>query len=208
MFIKSYEDWQKHTGHVGKIKDPSWSEEDYADFEWKETYMIDEIPHNDSWNTFATQHKLDSEQLYREWGIIKENTKHYMCIRPELPENLKTMLVEYHNRSHNYNFLKLTPGNQIVWHFDTFATFVKFNNIKQEQINDVCRTVVMLSDWDRGQMLQVGNEVYTHWSKGDTYTWKSDVWHGMCNFGPSDCTIAQITFLDEANQFQKGYNEL
>jgi hypothetical protein len=59
----------------------------------------------------------------------------------------------------------------------------------------------MMSDWDRGQMLQVGNKVYTHWKKGDTYTWKSDVWHGMCNFGPSDCVVAQITFLDENNEY-------
>lgn len=205
MFIKSYEDWHKHSGVVGSISEAEWTDNDHAHFDWKETYMIEELPKDDRWNTFATQHKLDSEELYKEWGIIKENTKHYMCIRPELPPRLSSMLTEYHNRSHNYNFLKLTPGNQIVWHFDTFATFVKFNDIKQEQIKDVCRTAVFLDDWDRGQMIQAGNDVYTHWKKGDTYTWKSDVWHGMCNFGPSDIIIAQITFLDEANEYSKEY---
>lgn len=205
MFIESYKDWSKHTGMPGKIKNPSWTKKDYSNFTWKETFMIDEVPQKDRWDTFATKHKLASEELYKEWGISKENTKHYMCIRPELSRQLGSMLDDYSNKRHNYNFLKLTPGNQIVWHFDTYATFVKFNNIDQSQIKDVCRTAVMLDDWDRGQMLQVGNEIYTHWKKGDTYTWKSDVWHGMCNFGPSDCVIAQITFLDEKNEYKKQY---
>jgi len=205
MFTKSYEDWHKHTAQVGKIQNSNWSEEDYADFEWKETYFINEVPKNERWNTFSTKNKLELEDLWIKWGIENKNTKHYMCIRPSLIENLKVILDPYHNKIYNYNFLKLSPGNQIIWHYDTYATFVKFNNIKEEQIKDVCRTVVMLDDWDRGQMLQVGNEIYTHWSKGDTYTWKSDVWHGMCNFGPSDCTIAQITFLDEANEYTQEY---
>jgi hypothetical protein len=205
MFLKSYEDWRKHSGKVGSVSEAKWTTNDYEHFDWKETYMIEELPANDRWNTFATQHKLDSEELYKEWGVQKGNTKHYMCIRPELPACMETMLTQYQNRSHNYNFLKLTPGNQLVWHFDTFATFVKFNDIKQEQIKDVCRAAVFLEDWDRGQMLQVGDDVYTHWKKGDTYTWKSDVWHGMCNFGPSDAVIAQITFLDEANEYSKEY---
>ncbi len=205
MLLNSYNEWKNHSGTAGSVFEAEWSDEDHAHFEWEETFMIDEVPEKERWDTFATKNKLEIEEMYRQWGITKENTKHYMCIRPHLPDRLKIMLTEYHNRSHNYNFLKLTPGNQIVWHYDTFATFVKFNNIKQEQIDNVCRTAVFLNDWDRGQMIQAGNDVYTHWKKGDTYTWKSDVWHGMCNFGPSDIIVAQITFLDEANEYRKQY---
>lgn len=201
MRIKSYANWQHHGAVIGAIENPQWSEKDYNNLNWFETFMIDQIPQNDNWNTFATQQKLDSEILYKSWGVVKENTKHYACLRPKLNNKTKPIISQHLDKNHNYNFLKLTPGNQLVWHYDTFATFVKFNNIAQDQIKDVCRTVVMMSDWDRGQMLQVGNKVYTHWKKGNTYTWKSDVWHGMCNFGPSDCVVAQITFLDENNEY-------
>ena len=28
------------------------------DFNWQETYMIDEVPHNDVWDNFATKQKI------------------------------------------------------------------------------------------------------------------------------------------------------
>ena len=51
------------------------------------------------------------------------------------------------------------------------------------------------------QVLQVGDEVYSHWQAGDTFTWKGDTWHGMSNFGPSDIIISQITFLDNDDKY-------
>jgi hypothetical protein len=88
-----------------------------------------------------------------------------------------------------------------MWHFDTYATFVKFNNIDENNVHNVCRTAIMMKDWDRGQVLQVGDEVYTHWQAGDTFTWKGDTWHGVANFGPSELVIGQITFLDEDDRY-------
>ena len=34
-----------------------------------------------------------------------------------------------------------------------------------------------------------------HWSKGDSFTWTGDVWHGASNFGSSDMIIMQVTHL-------------
>jgi hypothetical protein len=90
-----------------------------------------------------------------------------------------------------------------MWHFDTYATFVKYNDIAEEDAHNICRTVIMMDDWDRGQVLQVGEEAYTHWRAGDTYTWKGDIWHGMANFGPSDIVMSQITFLDEDDRYSQ-----
>jgi hypothetical protein len=200
MNTHSYNNWKEYLSYNSNIQ-VTWTEHDLASLLWEATYMTDEIPSDEDWNTFATKNKKTLEAMYKEWKVPKDGSLHYMCIRPKLNEGLKSLLNMYQNVKHNYNFLKLTPGCSLMWHFDTYATFVKFNNIDEEKIKNVCRTVVMMNDWDRGQVLQVGNKIYTHWKSGDTYTWKGDTWHGMCNFGPSDIIVSQITFLDEDEQY-------
>ena len=79
----------------------------------------------------------------------------------ELTKGLSSVITPFAHMKFNYNFLKLTSGCSLMWHFDTYATFVKFNGIEEENVHNVCRTVIMMNDWDRGQVLQVGNEVYT-----------------------------------------------
>ena len=197
----SFINWRKHSAKKSRVQNVTWSNDDILTLPWQETYMINEIPDDDSWNTFATKSKKELEDIFIEWGVPKEGGLHYMSIRPKLTIRLSSLLNPFELMKFNYNFLKLTPGCSLMWHFDTYATFVKFNNINESEASNVCRTVVMLEDWDRGQILQVGNEVYSHWYAGDTYTWKGDTWHGMSNFGPSDCIISQITFLDEHDRY-------
>lgn len=175
----------------------TWNDEDISTLAWEETFMTNEIPENDSWNTYATHKKLKLEELYNSWSVPKEGTKHYMSIRPDLTDNLKHILTPYNNLSFNYNFLKLTPGCQLTWHFDTYATFVKFNDIPEEKSSKIRRTIIMMNDWDVGQIFQVGQTVFHHWSVGDTFSWQGEAWHGMCNFGPSDIIISQITYLED-----------
>jgi hypothetical protein len=198
----SYSKWLNHGAHRS-ASPASWKSDDLDNLEWITTYSIDEIPVNDNWNTFATKKKLEQEELYRAWGVPKEGTKHYMSIRPLLNNNLSCLISEFQNKKFTYNFLKLTPGCQLPWHYDTYATFVKFNNIEETEIGNVCRRATMMHDWDRGQIFQIGSSIYTNWQAGDCFTWKGDVWHGVCNFGPSDIIIAQITFLDDENRYNQ-----
>jgi hypothetical protein len=186
--------WKFGTGVTGHV-DVTWDNTSTENLPWIETYMTDEIPKEDSWNTFATRQKLDLEEFYRQLKVPKDSSLHYMSIRPRLDKGLESLIHPYNNLKYNYNFLKLTPGCQLMWHFDTFATFVKYNDVSEQDVKNVYRTAVMIKDWDRGQILQIGNSVYSHWAAGDSFTWNSYQWHGLCNFGPSDIVIAQITFL-------------
>lgn len=203
MDMRSYENWKEHGATESSVDEVNWNRNDLLTLPWEATYMTNEIPEDSSWDTFATGNKKALEAMYKTWGVPKEGSLHYMSIRPPLTKGLNSLLAPYAHMKFNYNFLKLTPGCSLMWHFDTYATFVKFNNISEDSVHNVCRTAVMLNDWDRGQVLQVGDEVYTHWSAGDTFTWKGDTWHGMANFGPSDIVIAQITFLDEDGQYSQ-----
>lgn len=204
MYTESYKNWRKHSAVKDSIA-TTWNKNDLSTLTWEaETvFMTDEIPKEDTWDTFATKSKKALEAMYADWGVPKEGSLHYMSIHPTLSEGLKSIITPFADMKFNYNFLKLTPGCSLMWHFDTYATFVKFNNIDEQNVHNVCRTVVMMDDWDRGQILQVGNEVYKGWSAGDTYTWKGDTWHGMANFGPTDIVISQITFLDENDKYSQ-----
>lgn len=203
MDMRSYEEWKNHSATESSVEDVTWNRNDLLTLPWESTYMTDEIPDDSSWDTFATKNKKSLEAMYKGWGVPKEGSLHYMSIRPQLTKGLSSLITPYAHMKFNYNFLKLTPGCSLMWHFDTYATFVRYNGVDEDNVHNVCRTAVMLNDWDRGQVLQVGDEVYTHWSAGDTYTWKGDTWHGMANFGPSDIVVAQITFLDEDDRYSQ-----
>lgn len=193
--------WKEHKSYKSSLDTVTWTLDDLSKLDWNATYMTNEIPENDNWNTFATRKKKMLENMYKEWNVPKEGSLHYMCIRPDLSDNLKIILKPYENQTFNYNFLKLTPGCSLMWHFDTYATFVKYNNIEETQISNICRTAIMMNDWNCGQVLQIGNKMYSHWQAGDTFTWKADSWHGLANFGPSDIIIGQVTFLDDNNKY-------
>ena len=203
MDMRSYENWREHGAYESSVEEVTWSKNDLLTLLWEATYMTDEIPEDSSWDTFATKNKKQLEAMYAQWGVPKDGSLHYMSIRPPLTKGLNSLLIPYAHMKFNYNFLKLTPGCSLMWHFDTYATFVKYNNIEEDNVHNVCRTAIMMEDWDRGQMLQVGDAVYTHWQAGDTFTWKGDTWHGMSNFGPSNIVIAQITFLDEDDRYSQ-----
>lgn len=203
MDMRSYENWQEHDATESSVEDVTWNSNDLLTLPWEATYMTDEIPEDSSWDTFATKNKKSLESMYKKWGVPKEGSLHYMSIRPPLTKRLSTLIQPYAHMHFNYNFLKLTPGCSLMWHFDTYATFVRYNNIDEDAVHNVCRSIIMTEDWDRGQVLQVGDEVYTHWQAGDTYTWKGDTWHGMANFGPNDIVVAQVTFLDEDDKYSQ-----
>jgi len=165
-------------------------------FDWKETYMIDEVPSHDVWDNFATKNKISLEKKYKALDMPKECSKHYMALNPKIDDELKRYLTPFENKIHHYNFLKLTPGYNLWMHYDSYSTFVRYNNITEQQAENINRTVVMLTPWDKGQVMQIDQEANTQWSVGDIYSWSAYTWHGVSNFSFTDFIVMQITWLD------------
>tara|TARA_B110000503_G_scaffold49100_1_gene79782 strand:+ start:517 stop:1071 length:555 start_codon:yes stop_codon:yes gene_type:complete len=174
----------------------TWDKE-YNQFNWQETYMIDEVPADDIWDTFATRNKLKLEDLYRRLNMPKETGKHYMCLDATLSNGLTSVLDNFVDKIYHYNFLKLTPGYNLWWHYDSYPTFVRYNNIAEQDAHKINRTIVMLNDWAPGQIFQANDEVAIKWTAGTTYTWPYDTWHGVANFGFNDVVVMQITWIDK-----------
>lgn len=170
---------------------------DYSKFDWLETYMIDEIPKDDVWDSFATVKRFELDEIYNRLNMPKECSKHYMALRPEISSELENYLQPFKNKTHHYNILKLTPGYNLWWHYDSYCTFVRYNDITEKQAEKINRTIVMLTPWTHGQVLQVADDAHTKWNVGDTYSWSAYTWHGVGNFSFTDFVVMQITWIDE-----------
>lgn len=166
------------------------------DIPWTEVIQTEEVVQGDPWDIYTTDLKYQLADLHAEWSIPRESVKHYMSFRPALHNGLETALTPFEKYTHNYSLLKLTAGHMIVWHFDTYATFVKHNNISQQDADKIKRSIVMLTPWSFGHVLQIGSEVISGWNVGDIITWSNDTWHGACNFGRDEFTIMQVTYIE------------
>jgi len=169
----------------------------FNNFDWQETYMIDEVPSDDVWDNFATTKKIELEERYKALEMPKECSKHYMALNPVIDAELTQYLKPFKNKVHHYNFLKLTPGYNLWMHYDSYSTFVRYNDITEEQAENINRTIVMLTSWEPGQVLQIDQDAKTNWNIGDTFSWSAYTWHGVANFSFTDFAVMQITWLNE-----------
>jgi hypothetical protein len=191
---EQYINWNKSRTIKSSVQ-PTW---DPANIEvpWTEVIQTEEVVVGDPWDIYTTDLKYQLADLHAEWSIPRESVRHYMSLRPALHNGLETALSPFEKYIHNYSLLKLTAGHMIVWHFDTYATFVKHNNIHQQDADKIKRSIVLLTPWSFGHVLQIGSEVISNWNVGDIITWSNDTWHGACNFGRDDFTIMQVTYIE------------
>jgi hypothetical protein len=191
---EQYINWNKSRTVKSSIE-PAWDPVN-IDVPWTEVIQTEEVVVGDPWDIYTTDLKYQLADLHAEWSIPRDSVRHYMSLRPELHNGLETALIPFEKYTHNYSLLKLTAGHMIVWHFDTYATFVKHNNISQQDADKIKRSIVMLTPWSFGHVLQIGSEVISGWNVGDIITWTNDTWHGACNFGRDDFTIMQVTYIE------------
>jgi hypothetical protein len=191
---EQYINWNKSSTVKSSIE-PAWDPAN-INVPWTEIIQTEEVVVGDPWDIYTTDLKYQLADLHAEWSIPRDSVRHYMSIRPELHNGLETALAPFEKYTHNYSLLKLTAGHMIVWHFDTYATFVKHNNISQHDADKIKRSIVMLTPWSFGHVLQIGSEVISGWNVGDIITWSNDTWHGACNFGRDDFTIMQVTYIE------------
>lgn len=120
------------------------------------------------------------------WGLYKETNDAIKRLIGEdsllkiglIPDTVLARLIVY------------MPGHGIPWHRDTMDGWMnKFSHLnpdaktKTSDLGPVKRKLLMLSSWHWGQMLQIDNEVKTHWASGDVYDIPIGQWHCSANHG-------------------------
>lgn len=97
------------------------------------------------------------------------------------------------------NFHNQRTGQMLVEHLDNFpGSHSRKNDFRVVDFDEdpdlVRRFTVMLSDWQLGQVFQLGNAMWTQWRAGDCITWEwRDIPHATCNMGWHDRPMLQIT---------------
>ena len=90
-------------------------------------------------------------------------------------------------------------GQMLTEHIDNFAGRAERDNsfkvVKIDKHPEIIRRfVIMLSDWQLGQVFMLGNATWTQWRAGDCITWEwRDIPHATCNMGWHDRPMLQIT---------------
>lgn len=111
-------------------------------------------------------------------------------------------MITFHNQ---------TTGQMLHTHIDNFAARKERQNSFLETDIDknpsiMRRFVIMLSDWQLGQIFQVGNANWTQWRAGDCITWEwQDMPHSTANMGWHDRPMLQITGFTTAVTRQRLY---
>jgi hypothetical protein len=190
----SYINWRDASKTMSSV--PVTWDPTNIDIPWEKVIQTEEVPIDDPWDSYTTDLKHQLSKLHNEWKIPNESVVHYMSFLPSLELGLKQILEFFKNYNYSYNFLKLTPGHMVVWHFDTYATFVKNKNISQDNAHNIKRSVVLLTSGSFGHVIQVGKDVFSNWNAGDVVTWNNDTWHGACNFGKDDMILMQVTYIE------------
>ena len=98
------------------------------------------------------------------------------------------------------------PGNMHPFHMD-YPTMTEMTH--DEKMNTVRRCWVMLDDWHPGQVIQMGNYIWTKWKRGDVayFDWQN-LPHGTANFGHHARPIISavgITTPEFENFIQQSY---
>lgn len=87
------------------------------------------------------------------------------------------------------------PGHGIPWHRDTMEAWK--NKFPELVDKTVSRQLLMITDWHWGQMLQIDNDIISHWSSGDVFVIPVKHWHLSANQGVVPKITVSLTGLLE-----------
>lgn len=92
------------------------------------------------------------------------------------------------------------PGHGIPWHRDTIDAWRnKFSHLHPDMTTNRCdigpikRKLLMVTDWHWGQMVQLDNNVHSHWSSGDVFDIPLGQWHLSTNHGVKPKITVSLT---------------
>lgn len=86
---------------------------------------------------------------------------------------------------------RLTPGSYLPWHSDGYDRYRTLHNV--EDINKICRILVMIEDSEPGQYIHIGDQIFCKWKAGDWFSWRGLTMHATANLSTKVRYIFQIT---------------
>jgi hypothetical protein len=82
------------------------------------------------------------------------------------------------------------PGTYLPYHNDSFLKYKKIFDITSE---DIVRSVIMLEDWQPGQIILIEDKSYSGWKSGQYWVWKNNTKHSFYNMSLVKRYALQLT---------------
>lgn len=140
----------------------------------------------------AKYHDISDIIKYVSVGHDEKNLTIFKCKEPHpMPSCVHEYIFPHFNNLKNkvcaVNLF--IPANYLPYHQDSL---IRYENLFGKSIN-VCRYMIMLEDWQPGQILLIRDKAYSGWSSGDYYGWTNDEKHSFYNMSTVKRYALQIT---------------
>lgn len=155
----------------GKIK-TIWKAKDFVKGPWRTNKN-----HYLSFNTQIKNKKIYGQNV----GVYINN---------EVNEKFKEIVNKFKLKNTVIALNKMTPGQILPFHTDTYRTFIKRNRVKNKK--NIVRIIIFLEDSKPGHQLWIGNKVCTG-PAGSYFGWQYGVKHMAANLGEHDRYTLQVT---------------
>lgn len=134
---------------------------------------------------------------FNELGHSKEAMTLYNYFEPNPMPSCINEIVKPH-----FSFLEklsvavnlFTPGQYIPYHYDYYTKYKDIFNI--EEGNNIWRFILMIEDGAPGQIIEIGDSVFSRWKVGDYFGWKNNEYHAFYNLSTKNRYALQITGVD------------
>lgn len=140
-------------------------------------------------------------QEYAKFGYNQHNTKIWKSTNNKTPlrfdweENLLQQLPLDHAI---VTLTRQDPGQILPWHYDRHFMLKKLCPEQPKQ--KILRILVFLEDWKTGHVIQIEDDIFSHWQRGQAISWHPDTYHLAANVGLEKKWTCNITgFLTDDN---------
>jgi len=156
---------------------PQWNIEEFTQLSYTEAPFHDNYQINDY---LSVGHKRESLNIYK---YLEPNSMP-SCVH----DYIFTWFSDLKDLTSAINLFK--PASYLPYHSDSYTRYKELFNITSETI---VRSVIMLEDWEPGQIILIENQSFSGWKSGDCFCWENDTKHSFYNMSLKDRYALQIT---------------
>jgi hypothetical protein len=139
--------------------------------------------------TFNNKVKTNQREYFHK-NFSNENAELLQTFNNDLPASCNKFYKIFNIDHGAISWLSLEPNQVIPVHQDNFYTLRQTYDV---EVSKCVRYLIMLRDWELGQLVQIGTEILTKWKAGDTWCFNSEEFHWAANGSTSNFVSCQVS---------------
>jgi hypothetical protein len=178
-----------------KILDIDWNMVGHDLLKYKDdtNYLNAIVDSDNDFRKTWTDNLSEETQKYKNFGYTKHNTKIWKSTNKS--DNLKFdwqqhLLSQLPLDNPIVTLTRQDPGQILPWHYDRHYMLKRMCS---DDSRTIVRILVFMQDWKIGHILQIQDDVLTHWKKGQAVIWHPDTYHVAANIGIEKKWTCNIT---------------